>query len=374
MVKILVFGGWFGSRNIGDDAILIGIKNIFKKILPNVNITVPSSDPEYTKRICGVNATNDIREILQAYTQSNLIIISGGTPIYDYDYFIRIGQHFILPKILRKRVVYFGISSKKIKKEFGKILTKIMLNGAEYISVREPETIRILTEMGIRRNLVLTGDSALMMEPELKAHVRKILSEKVVLKDAPTIGICPRYLSNSYKKHFHDEVGEDGIKNINLMIAKTAEYLIKKDYNVIFIPFHTVPYDNDMMIIKNITALMNTSDFQILDGKYAPSEIMGIIGEMDLVIGMRFHSLIFAAAQNVPIVTINYDTKVKGLIELLGMDEFMCTPIDKPSVLINKIEEIFNNKRKIKKILELQVENIKKRILSNAKEIMKFVE
>jgi polysaccharide pyruvyl transferase WcaK-like protein len=41
-MKIIAYGGWYGSGNIGDDAILIGIRNIFRKVRPEIGIVALS--------------------------------------------------------------------------------------------------------------------------------------------------------------------------------------------------------------------------------------------------------------------------------------------------------------------------------------------
>ena len=55
-MKILVYGGWFGSRNLGDEAILQGVAKLIKQRLPEAELTALSTDPEYTKAQAGVAA------------------------------------------------------------------------------------------------------------------------------------------------------------------------------------------------------------------------------------------------------------------------------------------------------------------------------
>lgn len=48
----------------------------------------------------------------------------------------------------------------------------------------------------------------------------------------------------------------------------------------------------------------------ILDGVTDPREFLGVISSLDLLVSMRLHGLIFAAAAAVPALGISYDPKV----------------------------------------------------------------
>ena len=61
----------------------------------------------------------------------------------------------------------------------------------------------------------------------------------------------------------------------------------------------------------------------LLESRWRPEELMGVIGQSELVISMRLHTLIFASGQGVPMVGIVYDPKVSGFLDYLGQDLYL---------------------------------------------------
>ena len=56
---------------------------------------------------------------------------------------------------------------------------------------------------------------------------------------------------------------------------------------------------------------------KINESRYNPEEIIGIISRLDLLIGMRLHSLVFAAVAAVPMVGLEYDPKILSFLNLV---------------------------------------------------------
>jgi polysaccharide pyruvyl transferase WcaK-like protein len=61
-----------------------------------------------------------------------------------------------------------------------------------------------------------------------------------------------------------------------------------------------------------------------MPNRYLPSEILGAMGRMDVNIGVRLHSLIFSAVNNVPTIGISYDPKIDGFLDMINSNA-VCT-------------------------------------------------
>lgn len=55
----------------------------------------------------------------------------------------------------------------------------------------------------------------------------------------------------------------------------------------------------------------------------APEELKAAYGLMDLFLGSRLHSNIFALCEGVPAVTIQYQYKTRGVMQMLGLEEWV---------------------------------------------------
>ncbi|UCH57226.1 MAG: polysaccharide pyruvyl transferase family protein [Candidatus Bathyarchaeota archaeon] len=376
MTRFLVFGGWFGSANLGDDAILIGLRRLLTKCIPGVEIVALSTDPVYTKRICGVEAIplRSPKELLnpskwwevnaykRIFSEVDACIMTGGTPIYDYGHLSRT-IHLTLPKLLGKKLICFGIGAKPIHSTTGRLLIKNLLRQANAISTRDHPSKIVLKDLGLDKEIMVTGDSALFLEPEPASE--RILESSTVDIGTPVFAVCPRALSQDYKRHYHSPLSEDIIAQIRRSVARTADRLSETGLHVVFIPLHRVPPDDDLMEVARIRALMREPS-KVVTSISTPGELMGVLGRMELVLGLRLHALILGAAHGIPVIGIDYDPKIRGFMELAGIPEYLCQlEIDSES-LSERAMSALDEKQALKDRLTSSCQKIRSRIKREA--------
>ena len=361
-MKGLVFGGWYGSGNLGDEAILFGVNRIFKEVLPGCKLTVLSTNPDYTRKISGLDSVKlrsprellrTRKEYLEIFSESDFCLITGGTPIYDYDYISRI-VHFVLPFFSGSQIFLFGVGSKHVRSFKGKIINGKMLKRCTRISVRDGPTynnLERLTSKAIR----LTGDSALFYP-----HKANVKSDDRIL-------VCPRYLNHNYRASYHDYLSPRNIQIVRNKVAKACDYLIEKGYSITFIPFHTAKGDNDCYEIARISKLMNSKDAEIQKRPDSPSDFLREASSSKFVIGLRLHSLVLSSIATVPYLSISYDTKIHGFMSMTRMNRFL-EPVDSRSgSFTRRIEYLINHHEETQMNLENVVDRIKYRIFDEAK-------
>ena len=109
----------------------------------------------------------------------------------------------------------------------------------------------------------------------------------------------------------------------------------ENDIEILLIPMH---YPEDLEICQKIREMVGKEDSHILQAKYTAEEIMGIIGNLKMMIAMRLHSLIYAATRKVPMMGLIYDPKVEGLLRELEIPY----SISVDNLEADKFKEVFD--------------------------------
>ncbi|MFA7468354.1 MAG: polysaccharide pyruvyl transferase family protein, partial [Desulfotomaculaceae bacterium] len=112
----------------------------------------------------------------------------------------------------------------------------------------------------------------------------------------------------------------------------------------------------------------------LLGERYEYRDLLAVVANMDLVIGMRLHFLIFGAVSNVPVIGISYDPKVNRFIELirqpLAGDVYSLNYTE----LSNLVNRVIKDKDNIKIQLAEQVGELRKESVRTADLLAEFLE
>ena len=367
MYRILI-SGYYGFNNIGDESILTAVIGSLREKLEDVDITVLSQNPESTSAKYGVKSVNrkSVPEIIKAVKNCDLLISGGGSLLQDVTsrksilYYLFIMQ---LAKMMRKKFFIYSQGIGPIVSEFNERLTKKVLMSASGIVVRDVQSKDLLERIGIPGGrVVVTADPVLRIKPVDKEIGRKILEEEGVKCSGDSILCGFAVKERNLDSGFMNE------------ICISAERLIReRNCSILLIPFH---YNEDMATIERLEEYLAEKGLAdrvcAIKHKYLTDEMMSIIGNVDILVGVRLHALIHAAIMGVPMIGISYDPKINSFLKSVGM-RAACSVYDFQSDFF--MEEFDKAWQKRDKQMEMVASNVERLIanLNTNEEMIKAI-
>lgn len=319
--------------------------------------------------------------IWQEYLNSDAIIAGhdnsfgiGGDPETPLFYPLYIP---LIGKVLGKPVVFYAGTIPSLPRRFryfiGKAF-KFALNNMDLITLRENISYQKLKDMRLQNNQVsVTADLAALLKPVLPERIKEIMSKEGINEiHMPFIGMT---ISRNRGSMAFPELNNPELsyqKHIKI-IAQVVDNLINKlNALVIFVP-HCIGFGenlDDRIVAADILQICQNKDkVKVITNEYGPAELKGLIGQFDLFIGERLHSVIAAMTMYVPSVAISYSSDERlGMIKMFGQEEVILHVENLDSeTLLSKINNIWLKRDKIRKKLKLQAKIMKKHAMVNGK-------
>lgn len=242
-------------------------------------------------------------------------ICLGGFQNWQHLNLLRIG------KLLHKPIAYYGRSFGPFptvtpkNKEF-QIYSQDVLSYFSFLSIRDKETEKLARSMNL--NYVSTVDAAFLESPcvELPNKVKSLLNSSPYIVFVPNILIW----------HYAYE-GKISVSEIVEFYSSMAKIILKtKKCNIVMLPqtFLFGNYQNDdIHLFHDIAYHLNDKRVIIIPDTYNSDVQQTIISNSQLVIGARYHSIVFAINNNIPFIALSYEHKIEGLLQTLGKKDCM---------------------------------------------------
>ncbi len=286
MTKACV-SGYYGFNNFGDEAILSVIINKLKFL--NVDVTVFSSNPKFTRKIYGVKAvkTFDIPKVILTVLKSDILISGGGSLLQDVTSLKSLLYYcFVIMTalIFKKKVIIFAQGIGPVNRKFAQILVKNLLSCCTYVSVRDENSINLLKSWNIQAELVC--------DPIYSIPVAKG-------ENSGSVGVQLRdYKTMNYG-----------------LLTKLAEQIVI-DFSDKKIEIYSFQNSIDLDLCKKFEGILKALNPDI-DTEVVPAkslkETVERLSKLEYLIAMRFHAVLVALMAGVKTCAINYDIKVERL-------------------------------------------------------------
>ncbi|HET9529653.1 MAG TPA: glycosyltransferase [Blastocatellia bacterium] len=368
--KVVMIAGAYGYGNTGDDAILNSVTGDLRRAIPNLRIIALSHNPAETGANCDVEAIHwqDINQIVQSARLCDLMLVGGGALFYDYwgadpdtllteshaeiSYFTGLS---LLSRLLEKPLMFYAVGVGPLLTEEGRLLTRVAFEQASCATVRDPQSKSLLEQIGLPPDPVLvTADLAFQIQSGDSNIGRKILEAEAGMPiQPPLIGAALRQWN----------VGVDPDSWERAVAEAFDSFLRRRGGTLVFIPFHRAVAGglaDDILLATRIRQRMERkSQAIVLQKERAPEEIASLVAQCDLLLGMRFHSLVFALKAGVPIVALTYDPKVSNLLANLSLTRLGIAPAEAASDrLASMLEDGFSSRAYFKTGIEAKVREL----------------
>jgi len=303
----IVISGYYGFGNAGDEAMLAAMVEVLTELDADVKITVISGNPADTRKRHGVASIYRLNypEIARVLCKSQLLISGGGSLLQDVTserslyYYLSI---MMLAKKLGTPVMLYAQGIGPVRGKLARGVMRYIGNMVDLITVRDEGSQEELRRLEVTKPPIhVTADPVLAMHQVDKQVGRSILRKAGIVGATPLIGISVR----EWKDWGH----------YKQVLAQVADQLaLEFGAKIVFLPMQ---WPEDVAVSKKIASRTQQGAI-VLSEEYTTSELLSLVGNFDMLIGIRLHALIFAAVMHVPMVGISYDPKIERFLETLG--------------------------------------------------------
>jgi len=370
-IKFLIVNGW-SDLNRGDSAIVLGMIQLIRTYSPEGSISVMSEfgeeDPRFKSGYHAIRSLHPDVEILPALfpyptggskvhkilnavltllksllvfafpkvgsylfrgakadalrriMESDVLLSKGGhvfyftrcslTTIYS---FFKHAFPLLLGARLGKKTALYAQSLGPFRGRICRTIAKTFFDRLDAIAARETISLNFLRSLGVRPNVYLVPDAAFLLRGNSRDS-RSITSERFVV-------LTPRQWASFEEK--------DGYENYMNSLASAVEWLSALGYRVLLVS-HTIgpiASEDDRVAVRTLYGVIKSKNaVEIIDTEGLTAyDLIDLYSSAHLLIGTRFHSVIFALLSGVPVLAISYfGPKTFGIMEDLGLGQYVC--------------------------------------------------
>lgn len=300
----LVLSGYYGFGNLGDEALLAAAVAGLRRRLPGARLVVLSGDPARTAAEHGVEAVprHHPLQVARALRGARLLLSGGGSLLQDVTGPFSLPYYLAVIELalrLGVPVVIFAQGIGPLRGAVSRALAGRALRRVRAIAVRDPDSLAVLAELGVRGVPVeVTADLALTLDPPPAR--------------AQAGGGGAPYLVVNVRRR---ELDGSAARTLGRALARVAR---EAGCGLVFVPMHAA---EDVPAARAVASHAQDArvPVQLLERRLGLSEALALIAGAEAVLAMRLHALIFAALAGRLPLGLSYDPKVDAFLRRIGL-------------------------------------------------------
>jgi colanic acid/amylovoran biosynthesis protein len=299
--------------------------------------------------------------------------------IYGQKNFILGSMPSIIALFMGKKLVLFPQTYGPYRSRVTQIIARYILSNAHIILSRDRESMDLVKDILGKKNcnkqIIFCPDVAFALDSiaPKDGDIQPFINTG---KDNPVIGLNINGLlyNGGYTRNNMFNLRMD----YKLFVHQLSEVILKKtNANLLLIP-HTfaahghVESDPDACTeVFTALAPVYKGRIQMIAGEYDQHAIKGIIGCCDFFIGSRMHACIAALSQKIPTAAVAYSKKFKGVFDSIDVGNLVIDAREtETQEAVDMIAVMFEDRARIEKILQVQIDNAQKQQLKIFREIL----
>jgi colanic acid/amylovoran biosynthesis protein len=223
-----------------------------------------------------------------------------------------------IAKLQNKKIVYYSRSfgtfpeASKWNKVF-KSISYNLLRYFDFLSIRDSKTMELADKIGIK--YIPSIDTAFLDVPQVN----------IPLELSDSIGNnYVVFVPNTLK--WHPSYKDSNTINLDEFYLAIMDLLLEKypSSKIIMLPqIFNEAQKSDELYFHKLKSKRSSNRIVVISDKYGSDIQQTIISKAKLVIGARYHSVVFAINNNVPFIALSYEHKIAGLLHILGKEDSM---------------------------------------------------
>ncbi|HEX7057566.1 MAG TPA: polysaccharide pyruvyl transferase CsaB, partial [Bacilli bacterium] len=274
---------------------------------------VLSGNPPLTERLYGVKAVHRMkpRDIYSALKASDGLISGGGSLLQDETGVKTIPYYLGVIKfaqLLRKKVFIYAQGIGPIHRRIFFPFIRNSFNRCALITVRDAASAQLLGQIGIDEARVRVVPDPVMGFPLVEKAKTRTSADgaQPPERDIPIVGVSVRFW-------------EPDRRDL-AQIARALELVMRaRPVRVVLLPFHSRTDTEAAQFVREQIADAYRGQIEIAAETAEPLAMVDKVADCDALLGMRLHSLIYAASQLVPFAAVSYDPKIDAFLNRLDM-------------------------------------------------------
>jgi polysaccharide pyruvyl transferase CsaB len=356
--------GYYGFHNLGDEAILESIVQQIRHLAPDAELVALSASPLQTASRLGIRAVHRMAfsKIATELKGADLFISGGGSLLQDVTGLGSVPYYLSLVKLAQVfgvKTMFLGQGIGPLKLAHSRWLVGAVARKADALTVRDQASRELLASCGVPiERITLTADPVLALDPAPADEIDAVWQRLGLDPNKPTLAIAIRPWSDWFERQ---------LKSFSAVLAQAAT---QWGAQILLLPFHR---PDDDMLHEELSYCLETRPeahrphVAMLTEALDPAVMVGLLGRLDLLVGMRLHALIMGAAIGTPSIGLVYDPKVKAFAELAGFPTISSvTALEDSDHLVSLMHQAWDTRQATRAALQAQRDTWRAKALVNA--------